>query len=199
MLTILRTLVEWLRRWLQQRLNTQFPGVVMAYDPVKQRADVQPLIKRRRRGEDDEPIDERLPVIPSVPILFPGNSKFEDIWDVEVGDRVWVECSQDSLDDYLQDGNEAPARDLPRYAIHDAVITGFLRDFGHARVPCPKGMRRWGAVDGPQIEVDLNTMKLTARSINEVAVIGDTRVDIRSPSGDVYVQGRWVDPLGGDI
>jgi len=189
-----KVLEDLIEEWVGDSVNTGFPGIIMAYDPVTQKADVQCAIKRRRTFETGDLGDARVDLIPSVAVHFPGSAKFEMIWDLEVGDRVWVKCSQDDLDSWLSDGQESPGSSLRRHALKDAVIEPGLRDFGNARLPCPKGTMRIGAVDGPQILFSLTDLVLTVSCFNEVRILGQTKVDIRS-DGDVFIQGRWVDPL----
>jgi hypothetical protein len=194
-----RTAIAGSARAELRAMNVQFPGVVVTYDASQQLASVQPMCKRRRYGEDGEPIDERLPVIPNVPVNFGLSSKFEMICDIEVGDRVWVECSQDSLDDWLTNGDEAPATELEPFQLTDAVAFPGFRDFGHPRLACPKGVMRFGAVDGPQFKIDLNEMSLEITALNAIRIFGQGEVRIES-TGNVIVQGHVVDPIStGDL
>ncbi len=195
--SLLHTLEDWLENWLRGD-EVGCPGVIVAYDPTTQKADVQPMIQRRSYDEDGTPRDSRLPVIPSVPVQFLGSSKFEGIWDLEYGDQVWLKFSRSSLDEWLSSGAEAGGRDLRRGSLADCVAEAGLRSFGQARTPCPAKTMRFGAVDGPQIVWDLNNLSLTLSAFNEVRVLGQTKVRIES-DGDVFIQDRWVDPLGGDI
>jgi hypothetical protein len=194
----LQVFEEWASGREESGSETHMKGVVVAYDPATQKADVQPMVQRRRYVENGSFLDDRLPVIPSVPVEFGGSGKWDLIHDLEVGDRVTLHCFQDSLDAWLSSGDEAPGSDLKRGALADCTATPGGRDFGHPRIPCPKGVMRIGAVDGPQIVFDLTTLSVTLAAFNEIKILGQARVDIRS-EGDVYIQGRWVDPLGGAI
>ena len=78
-----------------------------------------------------------------------------------------------------------------------AVAEVGLRDFGHPRVPCPKGVMRFGAVDGPQIIVDLNTMTISIRSPHAIELASQIRIVMEAP--DIFLNGRRVDLQTGDI
>lgn len=189
-------------------VHTGCPGIVQSYDRTKRLATVVPAVKARRRDETGKAIDEALPPIVNVPVQFPGSRLYSLVWDVRPGEDCWLKFSKYSLEDWLSQGAPpatgsqplAPtdqAADSRLFHLSDAVAE-MVRPPGVAGQVCPENTMRLGADDGPLIEVDLTTLTLKATSINEVQVQGGARVRINSP-GDVYIQDRWVDPLGGDI
>lgn len=62
-------------------------GVVVKYNPTTQRADVQPVIRTPTPSENGDEFQEH-PVIPNVPVRFPGGKGFTIIWPLEPGDFV---------------------------------------------------------------------------------------------------------------
>jgi hypothetical protein len=96
------TPAEALRRVLDARLtdlHTALPGRVRAYDVTTQTADVEPMIKRGvpTGGEEDEVTLETLPVLPSVPVLFPSGGQCFVTFPLAVGDPVLlVFCERDT-------------------------------------------------------------------------------------------------------
>lgn len=96
------TPAETYRRILDARLtdlHTALPGRVQSYDAATQTADIEPMIKRGvpTGGEEDEVALETLPVLPSVPILFPSGGQCFVTLPLAVGDPVLIVfCERDT-------------------------------------------------------------------------------------------------------
>jgi hypothetical protein len=187
-----------------EEVNTGFPGIVQSYDRTTRLATVVPAVKARRRDEADKVVDEALPPIVNVPVHFPGSRLWSFVWDVKPGEDCWLKFSKYSLEDWLSQG--APpatgsqvvgASDARLFHLSDAVAE-MVKPPGSRGQPCPADRMRLGADDGPLIEFDLANLVLTVGSINEVRVLGKALVRIES-AGDVFVQKRRVNPLGGEI
>ncbi len=97
---------------------------VVRWDASKPReVDVQPVHKRAYLDEEGNRTPEKQPVIPSVPLVYPGGGGFVVTWPMAVGDEVLLVFSDDSLDKYLQTGGGSdidPADDR-RHHLTDAV------------------------------------------------------------------------------
>ena len=69
------SLTELIQRAQESRLTdvwTAIPGAVESYDPTTRTADVRPLVKRPIFSESaDGFMHEELPILPSIPVLFP--------------------------------------------------------------------------------------------------------------------------------
>lgn len=97
---------------------------VVRWDSSKPReCDVQPVHKRAYLNEDGDRTPEKQPVIPSVPVLYPGGGGFVITWPLQVGDEVLLVFSDDSLDKYLQVGGQSDidTEDDRRHHITDAI------------------------------------------------------------------------------
>lgn len=74
------TLGELVQRGQESRLEdvwTAAPAVVQSYDPATRTADLRPLTLRPVRNLDtDETEHEEIPILPSVPVAFPGAAGF---------------------------------------------------------------------------------------------------------------------------
>lgn len=112
-------------------VNVAIPGRVEAFDPASARASVQPLVRRPYVTEDGTRGVERLPVIPDVPVIFPGSGPYSLRWPVAVGDTVLLVFASASLDQWLPRGGEVDPGDDRRHALSDAVAIPGLRDFAH--------------------------------------------------------------------
>jgi hypothetical protein len=129
------------------------PGRVERYDRAKQRAQVQPLIKRARIDESDERQVERLPVVPNVPIAFPG------VFHVEPGDIVWLVFSDFSTDRWLAGGGgEVDPGDDRRHSISNAVAFPLVTS--RPRLPQSQGQLAIGRDGGPVIEWDRTEIRI---------------------------------------
>lgn len=179
-------------------LNTGCPGIIQSYDPATRLAQVQPAVKVQYEGEDGETVEESLPLLVNVPVHFPGGNGWEMVWDLTPPESCWLKFSQSSIDQWLEDGKLSPSTAARRFSLSDAVAEVGLRDKSHVGVACPAKSMRIGSVNGPQVTFNDKDLVITVGSINEARMVGGARVRIES-DGDVYIQGRWVDPLGGDI
>lgn len=115
---------------LLNNLHTALPGRVESYDPATQRADVQPLIRRRVpvAGTDRrEWAYEDLPLIPSVRVLHPrGGGAFVHL-PIATGDTVLLVFCETGIGHWeAGDGSISDAGDERRHHLaHAVAIPGF--------------------------------------------------------------------------
>jgi hypothetical protein len=105
-------------------VHTSFPGVVESYDPASRRADIQPSLKRKM------PDGEFLawPVIPNVPVRFPGTKKYAFHFPLEKGDEVEVTVCERSTDAWrASGGKDIEDGDLRRFALTDCYCSPGLQ------------------------------------------------------------------------
>jgi hypothetical protein len=115
-----------LRQAIDARLvdvHTSLPGRVVTYDSATQRATVQPLLKRGRRGEDGQRVARSLPIIPDVPVAFLHSAGGGLTVPVAAGDPGWLVFAEGALDTWLAGGDrEVDPGDDRRFALTDAVF-----------------------------------------------------------------------------
>lgn len=134
-------------------VRVALPGRVETYDVAAQSVDVKPLIKDGVLNEDEERIVESLPVIPSVPLVFPGSGGFAITWPIDVGDTVLLVFSSSSIDKWLvTDGDVDPDTDH-RHRLDDAIAIPGLRSFKSPINPAPGSNMEIRAPAGVQILV----------------------------------------------
>ena len=115
---------------LLNNLHTALPGRVESYDPATQRADVQPLIRRRipKAGTDRrEWVYEDLPLIPSVRVIHPrGGGAFVHL-PIATGDTVLLVFCETGIGHWeAGDGSLSDAGDERRHHLaHAVAIPGF--------------------------------------------------------------------------
>lgn len=108
--------------------RTGIPARVVAYDAATRRADVQPLIRRTAVDEDGVRQTSDDPVIPDVPVAFPGSGSARIKFPISVGDEVWLTFAHASLDKYkARLGGSGPSRtidpeDTRHHHIADAIV-----------------------------------------------------------------------------
>ena len=125
------TLPELLNQAIDSRLadvNVCLPGVVESYDRTNQTAKIQPALKRKYLNGDV--VD--LPIINSVPIVFPRSSSHHIHFDLKKGDYVTLVFSQRSLDSWKESGGLVSPNDPRRFNLSDAygIPGGFPKSGG---------------------------------------------------------------------
>lgn len=158
--TTLQDLLARFRESLVSDLHTSLPGKVVRYDAATQKADVQPLIKERYTDESGAMQARELPVIPAVPVQFPGAGGYRITFPVATDDVGLVVFSEASLDKWLVSGGTVDPADDRRHDLTDAVFLPGLRDFGHALASAPTDRATFGKDDGLQIHVDGSKIRI---------------------------------------
>jgi hypothetical protein len=120
-----------------QGVFTAMPGTVQSYDATKQAADVQPQVKTGYISEGGDRAVERVPVVPHVPVVFPGSGKFSITWPLQPGDTGLLIFCNCSIDRWLAVGGEVDPADDRRHCIADAVFIPGLRPFSSPVTPTP--------------------------------------------------------------
>ncbi len=108
---------------------TAMPGEVQSYDPISQAVDVQPLVQTGYIGQDGTRATERTPLVPHVPVLFPGAGGFSITWPLKQGNTGLLIFCNCSIDKWLTLGGEVDPEDDRRHCIADAVFIPGLRPF----------------------------------------------------------------------
>lgn len=105
-----------------QRIHKALPGIVQTYDPATRRADIVPAVQRF--GLDGLP--RPLPVIPSVPVLFPagsvGGRRVCHTWPLAPGDHVTVGFYSAATSQWFGTGNPAA---LPAHRDRNAFMDAY--------------------------------------------------------------------------
>jgi hypothetical protein len=174
--TTLQDLLARFRESMVADLHTALPGKIVKYDESTQKADVQPLIKERYTDESGAQQSRELPVIPSVPVQFPGAGGYRITFPVAVGDTGLIMFAEASLDKWLVSGGTVDPAEERRHDLTDAIFLPGLRDFGHALTSAPTDRATFGKDDGLQIHVDGSKIRIGSNSPIDLekAVCGDT-------------------------
>jgi hypothetical protein len=105
-------------------IHTSFPGKVVSYDPKTRRADIQPSLKRRL--PDGGFVD--FPIIPDVPVHFPGTSEYTIHFPLKKDDEVEVKVCERSTDVWRDSGDKGIEDPDPRrFNLSDCYATPGLQ------------------------------------------------------------------------
>ena len=118
-------------------VHTAIPAEVRRYDAAKRLCDAAPLIRSSYTDETGAIVVEALPVVPNVPIVFPGGGGFSLTFPIEVGDVVLLVFSEASLDKWLSQGGTVDPLDERRHALADAIAIPGLRPFAGKKAATP--------------------------------------------------------------
>ncbi len=181
----LQDLLSRFRESLTADIHTSLPGKIVRYDATTQKADVQPLIKERYTDESGAMQSRDLPVIPAVPVQFPGAGGYRITFPVAADDVGLVVFSEASLDKWLVSGGTVDPADDRRHDLTDAVFLPGLRDFGHALASAPTDRATFGKDDGLQIHITPSLVNVGSNSPAELefAALGDA---LQTWCGQIY-------------
>ena len=183
------TLAEVIRAALDARLvdvHTAIPAKVVRYDASKCLVDAAPLVKAPVLAEDGSTSFDALPVVPNVPVSFPGAGGFRVTFPVSVGDTVLLVFSEASLERWLQFGGDVDPQDPRRFALSDAVAIPGLRSFADVEA---------AATDAVVIESNGNDVRLGTKTAAEALALA-SKVDAELTALK-SVFAAWV-PVPGD-
>jgi hypothetical protein len=106
------------------KIHTSFPGKVVKYDQDTRRAEIQPSLKRRL--PDGKFVD--FPILPDVPIQFPGTSEYTIHFPLNPGDEVDVKICERSTDVWRDSGDKGIEDSDPRrFNLQDCYATPGLQ------------------------------------------------------------------------
>jgi len=110
-------------------LHTGLPAKVVAFDPLKQTCDVQPLLLRVVLDEDGEPREESIPQITSVPVFYPSAGGWSLIFPLDPGDIVFLAFAERSIDTWMESlpGIEVDPVQSRKHDLSDAICIPGIR------------------------------------------------------------------------
>lgn len=186
-------------------LQTSDIGQISSYDRTKQKCSVQPMIARQARQENGDMAPRYMPIIPNVPVVFPGGGDNSETWDLKPGDTVLIVYLARSGDLWLRRGGGlTDPKNARKHDHNDAVVIPSLRSFAEAigaEGVSEDGMvKRWrgqlflgsATATDPAVRVSDNAKLVTAISSAiaalETAGILTTAIDVAiaeaQPTGD---------------
>lgn len=208
--------------WLEQHAletHVALPGRVESYDAALQVADVVPQVRHPVPQPSGEYTYEDLPVIPSVPVIFPRVGKWFVAMSVEAGDAVQLLFNSASIShwrtataDAGTTGGDRCGRgvvepgDLARHHLQNAVALVGLETRGNAlrHAPPQRPPADAGAClvlgsdldDGARVSIyGDGSVKITQGSTVVVRVDAEGAAHLGGPDGDPVALAPLVDAL----
>lgn len=191
-------------------LDGPMPGRVQSYDSATQTADIVPLVRKQVAQPDGEYTMEALPVLPSVPVLFPRMGDWFVSLPIAEGTYGLVIVCAPAIGHWrVGDGDVTDPGDLRRFHMAHAVFlpvgmtprsealerTGAAGEDGNGK---PTGMVIGSdAADGSRILMRANgTVEIVAGGAVSIRSSDATRVDLQGGT-QPYVNGTlYADALG---
>lgn len=134
-------------------LHTCCEGVIHAYDPASQTADVQPEVMQYQPNPDADPTPVLLPICTGVPVLFLGSSTtgFRETFPLVPGDTGTLFFSESSLDTWIQNGGQVDPKDIRRQSLSDGLFLPGLKPNSKPWTNVTQDTASWGFDTGPQL------------------------------------------------
>ena len=171
--------------YLMTNVHTAFPGVVVKYDSDTRRADIQPSIKRKLPS--GEFVD--FPVIPDVPVLFPGTKKYTVCYPLEKDDEVLCICMERGTDSWRDAGGSGIEESDPRrFSLMDCMAVPGLQavDFIAAEGDGFCIVHKSGT-DGDLISsVVMDDEKIELRQKEAVLTVSGNKMSFKNGKKDFY-------------
>jgi hypothetical protein len=133
-----------LARDVRQRTRTATPGIVVAYDPIRNVAQIQPAIGGTDVGSG---LPITLPILPDVPVLWPRGAGVTIRGELLPGDSVLLLVSDRAIDDWIALGGTVPGRAARMHSLADAVALPMLSP-STSPLPASAGRLYIGRDDG---------------------------------------------------
>lgn len=150
----LAELLERFRNAMQEELHVALPGRVVAFDAAAQTVDVEPMVNRSLERSDGSRVQELLPTIRAVPVVFPGAGKWFVRFPLGAGDEVLVVCCERDLARWRQTGERSDPVDVRAHHLAHAVAIPGLRSRPQ-QLPTPSGAAlELGEVGGSTIRIE---------------------------------------------
>lgn len=112
-------------------VHTCLPGRIESYDESEQKANVQPLIKKRYA--DGELVN--LPIIVNVPVIFMRGGGALFSFPISVGDGVLLFFAERNIDLWLTKGGVVEPPDRRKFDLSDCIALPGLVDFANGDFP----------------------------------------------------------------
>lgn len=160
---------------LSGKLHTAIPAKVSKYDSSGPSVEAQPVVKRIYY----DGTELSLPVIVSVPVVFPRTNRFHLSFPIETGDMVLLIFAERSIAEFLQSNKESTPQNSRKFSLTDAIaIPGLFGFKKGSKIVSDKNMEIiFDDVqiisDGKGIEMKSDTVKFGTTSPLSGVVTGE--------------------------
>jgi len=195
-----------LMREIMLRMFVGMPGTVISWTPPDEVEGKPALVKVRPDFKfsyvlDRQVLVEELPVIPNVPVHYPGMAGIFMRGPISPGETGWLKFAQRSIDVWIDKGGPIDPVDNRILDINDAIFEPGLRHGSNAKSVSPDHFVI-GAEDGSwKLEIDKNTKDLTLTTSGpNIRIQSAAEVIVEAPSiklgeGATLGNARLQDPV----
>lgn len=167
-----------------KNLHTCTPGIVESFDASTQLATIQPALKRifkeTQEEGDDILVEENLPKLINVPVIFPRGGGYSLTFPVKEGDECLILFCERAIDGWHQFGTVRKPNGRRFHSLTDAVaIVGLSSK--------PNKVPNYNA-DYTELKSDNESVIVTIQNDGEAKVYADTKITLDSP--DVLITGN---------
>lgn len=167
------TLSQLLKQAIENRLmdvHTALIGQVERYDYETQLADVQPVLKRSVRGPNNQNIQEQIPILCEVPVLFPRAGGLFFSLPLQRGDYVQILFNETSIDDFLT-GKTSDVSSAARFTLHGAIAIPGIYPLAESLIGAHEKNLVMGKENGVQLHIDSEKIRLGSEVADEALAL----------------------------
>lgn len=172
-MTQIPTLTQLLKQAIENRLldvHTALIAKVESYDAAKQQVSVSPVLKRTIKTLDDETVQEQLPILSEVPVLFPRAGGYFISFPIQPGDFVQLVFNESNIDEW--NANSSP-NDIysERFGLQGAVAIPGVSPESKPLSGAHKMNFVAGKDNGVQLHIDGEKIRLGSADASEALAI----------------------------
>lgn len=157
----------------QAEIWTALPGIIQSFDPAAMTVVVQPAVAGRVTDEVGRTSSVNMPLLPDVPVVFPGGGGFTLTFPVAAGDECLVVFASRCIDAWWQSGGIGEPMEPRMHDLSDGFALVGVRSQARSLSPAVHtGNMQLRADDGETV-VELTPGK-------DVIVTGPTSVTLKS-------------------
>ena len=157
-----------------ERLRVCQPGRVVKFDPVAVTVDVKPLLMRSEIDPETETMkDVSIPIVSTVPVIFPGGGGFRETYPIQKGDLVLLIQADQSIEEWQTQGDERSTDEHRSHHLTDSIAIVGLHDMLTPWTGVLAESMTIGADGGTQIEIQQSRINLSLQSM-EAFLLGTT-------------------------
>ncbi|KPH79312.1 Gp138 family membrane-puncturing spike protein [Bosea vaviloviae] len=161
----------------QSRNFTSMPARIISYDAAKQTVTAQPTVKAYVLQKDGSTKAENYPVIPDIPVQFPGGGGMLMTFPVKAGDECMLCFGSRSQDSWQQSGGDQAPIDSGMNNLSNAfAMLGFRSNPNAAKVTDP-------STTSTEIRSEDGNTKIGMSAAGGVSVATDKAVSIAAAAG----------------
>jgi hypothetical protein len=166
------TWAELLQQAIENRLldvHTALIAQVESYDAKKQQVNVSPVLKRRIKNLEGEWLNEQLPMLCDVPVLFPRAGGYFISFPIQPGDFVQLVFNESSIDEWLIGAPTFDSKE--RFTLQGAVAIPGVYPESMPLSDAHETNFVMGKDDGLQIHIDDQKIRLGSADAKEALAI----------------------------